>query len=416
MMDITACIQGAYKVWQARKPHSQFLQESILPAHARILVVDDDLLYQQYLSVTLKKAGARDVHIASNGVEALKLAQLYHPHVIILDLVMPEMDGFACAKALREHGQFKNTPILVQTGADDEENRLRIFDLGADDFVAKPVNTKELLARVRVHVERSLLLEHLHGAVLALQVDVALARQMQMRIMPKASYVAEIEDKYSISLSEVVQPATIPGGDGWAVVAVSPTQVGVCCVDVSSKGVASLMRLQEVLDHFYEYFASIADPAAWLTACNAYLMPAIGAGEFVKAMACIIDVTQQRLTYSVAGYPRALFIQSRQERGLELQARRLPLGVNPDLAYLNNTVAMLQGDSLGCYSDGLMYAAQKILCETSLDKMLTEHALTIAKGNAQTSMYKALSPILTELEAMPDGIADDALCVMITRR
>ena len=117
----------------------------------KILVVDDEELFVKGIRFNLQNDGY-DVIVGFNGLDAVAQAQAMKPDLIILDVMMPEMDGLtACAK-IRE---FSEVPIILLTAKADDMDKLMGFDSGADDYVTKPFNILELKARVRALLRRS---------------------------------------------------------------------------------------------------------------------------------------------------------------------------------------------------------------------------------------------------------------------
>jgi two-component system KDP operon response regulator KdpE len=115
-----------------------------------ILVVDDEPHMVNFMRMNLELEGAR-VSSASNGREALERARADMPDVLLLDIMMPEMDGFETLKRLRE---FSQVPVLILTAKDDEDDRVRGLELGADDYISKPFSHRELVSRIRAVLRR----------------------------------------------------------------------------------------------------------------------------------------------------------------------------------------------------------------------------------------------------------------------
>ncbi len=115
-----------------------------------ILVVEDEISLQETLAYNLKKQGYT-VHTAATGGQALKSARDIKPDLILLDIMLPEMDGFEVCRTLR---QEMNTPILMLTARDDEIDRVVGLEVGADDYLTKPFSMRELLARVKAMLRR----------------------------------------------------------------------------------------------------------------------------------------------------------------------------------------------------------------------------------------------------------------------
>jgi DNA-binding response OmpR family regulator len=117
----------------------------------RILVVDDEVRYQRLLDANLRTDGY-DIVTASNGLEAIQIFSSQPIDLILLDVMMPELDGFDTCQRIRE---YSSVPIIMLTAKGDEKDRVRGLDLGADDYLSKPFSATELLARVRAVLRRA---------------------------------------------------------------------------------------------------------------------------------------------------------------------------------------------------------------------------------------------------------------------
>lgn len=118
----------------------------------KVLVVDDDVENREYLTLILSEE--YDVATATDGEDALQVARVEQPDVVLLDLLMPKMDGLRACQGLRANDSTRHIPIIVLTGSDDSERRVRAFANGADDFVMKPFRPRELLARISSKIRR----------------------------------------------------------------------------------------------------------------------------------------------------------------------------------------------------------------------------------------------------------------------
>jgi len=116
-----------------------------------ILIVDDEPRIRDFVRLNLELEHYSVIE-AGNGVEAVDHLREFLPDLVVLDVMMPEMDGFAALKAIRE---VSNVPVIMLTVRQDEQDRIRGLDLGADDYIAKPFNPRELLSRIRALLRRS---------------------------------------------------------------------------------------------------------------------------------------------------------------------------------------------------------------------------------------------------------------------
>src|SRR5689334_6540212 len=118
---------------------------------SRILVIEDEPANIQTLSTLLKERGYQ-INIATNGRQALEVLERIRPDLILLDIMMPEMDGFETCRRIKASPDWRDIPIIFLTAKTDTADIVRGFELGAVDYVAKPFNSHELLARVNTHL------------------------------------------------------------------------------------------------------------------------------------------------------------------------------------------------------------------------------------------------------------------------
>jgi two-component system, OmpR family, response regulator len=115
-----------------------------------VLVVDDDPHIREVVCFALQQAGYATL-TANNGAEALAQHESHHPDLIVLDILMPELDGLAVCRELRD---ISSVPIVLLSSRDEEVDRVLGLELGADDYVGKPFSPRELVARVRANLRR----------------------------------------------------------------------------------------------------------------------------------------------------------------------------------------------------------------------------------------------------------------------
>lgn len=121
---------------------------------ARILVADDDEDIRAYLEITLQLAGF-EVLLATDGVEALQVARTGHPDVVVLDVMMPNLDGLTALRQMREDPRTSHLPVMLLTAKVQTGDAIIGLDAGADDYLTKPFDPDELVARVRAAMRRA---------------------------------------------------------------------------------------------------------------------------------------------------------------------------------------------------------------------------------------------------------------------
>jgi class 3 adenylate cyclase len=151
---------------------------------SRILVVDDTPANIQVLSSTLKDKGYQ-ISVATNGRQALEVVARLRPHLILLDVMMPEMDGFETCRRLKESAATNDIPVIFLTARTETTDIVNGFEVGAVDYVAKPFNAHELLARVNTH----LTMDQLRRSLAGKNAELARAHELVRRAFGR--YVSE---------------------------------------------------------------------------------------------------------------------------------------------------------------------------------------------------------------------------------
>lgn len=144
-------------------------------ANARLLVVDDAPFNVKLICAKLAACGYTQIETAVDGVDALTKTYRMKPDLVLLDLMMPNMDGFTYCEHIRSDPTASHMPIIVQTALNDRETKLRALSVGADDFLNKPLDLDEVALRVHVHLERYFILQDLEDmrAYLKMELDQA---------------------------------------------------------------------------------------------------------------------------------------------------------------------------------------------------------------------------------------------------
>jgi DNA-binding response OmpR family regulator len=167
----------------------------------RILVIDDEPRYVRLMEANLKTEGF-EVIKANDGQSGIELIVNQNPNLVLLDIMMPKMDGFATCQRIRE---FSMVPILMVTAKGEERDRVRGLNLGADDYIVKPFSAMELLARVRAVLRRAeRTVETSYQAIFnhdELQIDLARAEVFQNQ---KIVYLSATEYRILIQLAQNV--------------------------------------------------------------------------------------------------------------------------------------------------------------------------------------------------------------------
>jgi sigma-B regulation protein RsbU (phosphoserine phosphatase) len=170
-----------------------------------VLIVDDVPKNLQLLATILKEEGKYDVAVASSGAKALKIVDNAHPELILLDVMMPEMDGFEVCRRLKASGSAKDIPIVFLTAKAGIKNIVKGFQAGGVDYVTKPFNGTELLARVKTHIQLKQSREKLNHSLQQLQ---SAHREILATNNKINTVIRQLTD--SINYADLIQQAILP--------------------------------------------------------------------------------------------------------------------------------------------------------------------------------------------------------------
>lgn len=149
----------------------------------RILIVDDEDDIREFISYNLRREGYQ-IFTASNGAEALKVAMEARPHLILLDMMMPIMDGHQTCQAVRNTPELQHTMVVFLSAVQEEQCQLDSYNAGADDYITKPVSMRVLCSRVNAIMKRlkpepesQISIDHIRRSVITPQGEIALPRK-----------------------------------------------------------------------------------------------------------------------------------------------------------------------------------------------------------------------------------------------
>ena len=175
------------------------------PAPGRILIVDDTPANLQMLAATLREKGYQ-ISVATNGRQALDVVARVRPDLILLDVMMPEMDGFETCRRLKPSELWRAIPVIFLTAKTETADIVQGFELGAVDYVAKPFNAHELLARVNTH----LTIDRLHRENERLLLNI-LPAPVALRLRSGEECIADHFPEVSVLFADIVGFTTLSG-------------------------------------------------------------------------------------------------------------------------------------------------------------------------------------------------------------
>jgi phosphoserine phosphatase RsbU/P len=360
---------------------------------ARILIVDGSVLFRNVIAGQLRGAGFTNVGLARDGLEALEAIHVSLPELVITDLVMPNMDGFALCRWMRSDPVTRDIPILVESNIESDD-RARVFSAGATDLIGKPIDLGELLGRVRVHLERRRLIERLSEFQRHMRQELDQARAMQESLLPTAQDLRRLEARFPVALASHYMPSSGLGGDIWGIEAIDPHRLKVFSLDFSGHGVGAALNTFRMHSFVSSGPSQRQAAGAWLEQLNRFLCDVLPLGQFATMFCGIVDFSAGTLTYASAASPSPLVMSAGAGEGFQpIDGTGYPLGLERHASYEDRTVAFPPGSALFLYSDALVETpdlAKPIFTAETLAAFLNELAYDTTPQRAQEAVLQRL--------------------------
>lgn len=324
---------------------------------ANILVVDDTSANLQVLAGMLKDRGYK-VRPVPGGKLALAAAERDPPDLILLDINMPEMNGYEVCERLKGDDRLKGIPVIFISALTESLDKVKAFATGGVDYITKPFQMEELHARVETHLKlRRLQIEleeysrHLELARERLKLDLELARGVQRGLLPQ-----RLPDVPGYEFFAHYESAFEVGGDYYDFMALSRQRMAVLLGDVAGKGVVAALLMAKLSADARFCMLTEPDPAAAITKLNSLMSQSRIADRFVTLVAAILDPGSHTVTLVNAGHPSPLIYHHATRTVGETignDAAGLPLGVLDGFEYASCQITLEAGDSILVFTDGV---------------------------------------------------------------
>ena len=333
----------------------------------RVLLVDDAKANLDILVEGLK--ADHKLSLALNGEMALQIAARTPPDLVLLDIVMPGIDGYEVCRRLRQMPETAEVPIMFLSSLEEVQNKTRGFEAGANDYLTKPFEMLEVKARVR-----SLLKAKAYSDAAKEQIasELRVAREIQMGML--SHDVAGVERAYHINFSAVLEPAREVGGDLYGVCAAGPNRLVSFVGDVSGKGIPASMFMVRAISLARLLAREISEPERILSRLNDELAEDNPSGMFVTFLCAVFEPVSGRLTLANGGHCRPVLLPTGKPPRWAVPHLGTALGFEPALTFERTEIKLQTGDTLILYSDGVSeafnpreecYGNERLLADTA---------------------------------------------------
>lgn len=350
-------------------------------ASAKILVVDDTPNNVTLLEDMLTARG-HSVATAADGVEALAKMASGAPDLVLLDIMMPRMNGYQVLEHLKADSKFRNIPVIVISAVDDMDSVVRCVELGAEDYLPKPFNPTLLRARVGAILEKKRMRDEIMRHTRRMEQELESARAIQLSMVP--TDFPNPSHERPLTVYATLQPAQEVGGDLYDFFWVTPDQLCVVVADVSDKGAPAALYMSRakavirvLATQVKQATGEILSPAELVASANQELCQDNPHAMFVTLFLCLIDARTGKVEWCNAGHNSPYLTTA--DGGLTLFKRscNLPAGIEPTFSGVSETSRFASGATLFIFTDGIteaMNSNNELFGSDRLETALRAHA------------------------------------------
>jgi sigma-B regulation protein RsbU (phosphoserine phosphatase) len=314
----------------------------------RILIVDDVKANVDVLVQALKDD--YKLSVALDGESALRVVSKTAPDLILLDIMMPGIDGYEVCRRLRASPETREIPVMFLSSLEDVAHKTKGFEVGGNDYLTKPFEVLEVKARVRSLVKAK---AYADAVKEAMERDLRIAREIQMGILP--ADLAECTNGTGLDIHAMLEPAQQVGGDLYEVLRVGE-RVVVALGDVSGKGIPASLFMAVTMTLLRSMARQFEAPEEILRRVNGELTASNPRGMFVTLCCAIFDMPAGRVTCASAGHHAALLLAPERSPRPVFSSSGPVLGLMPGAQFSNETLSFERGETLVLFSDGVTEA------------------------------------------------------------
>lgn len=371
-----------------------------------LLVVDDD---SENIQIVRSILGDKyKIRVATDGFKALELAKVEPlPDLILLDVIMPHVDGYEVCKQLKTDPKTRDTPVIFLTGKTEVADETRGFEVGAIDYIHKPFSPPIVTARVRTH----LTLRDAHKTVarqlVAINSELELAREVQLSILPQ-----EIPQLQGLEIAVRYLPMSSVAGDFYDFIVVDDKHVGILIADVSGHGLSAALIASMLQTALAAQSVHASDPAKVLSGLNQALYGKFQR-HFVTAAYLFVDMEKSTVSYAGAAHPPLLLWRAGTCKATKYEENGSLLGPFSDSTYSATTFSMEKGDRIILITDGIVEAVNSSGNQFGMDriKQILESKNALPTNRFADALLYSLSD--WSERAIGTGQADDITVLTI---
>jgi sigma-B regulation protein RsbU (phosphoserine phosphatase) len=318
-------------------------------SESRVLIVDDVKANVDVLVQALRDE--YKLSIALNGEAALRNAEKVTPDLVLLDVMMPRMDGYEVCRRLRAAAATREVPVMFLSALEDVQNKTMGFEAGGNDYLTKPFEVLEVKARVRSLLKAKAYSDAVKEKMAS---ELRIAREIQLGFLP--ADVASCTRGTGLEIHAVLEPALEVGGDLYEVLRVGDDRVVVVVGDVSGKGVPAALFMAVTMTLVRTLARQFDQPEEVLRAVNDALAVQNPRNMFVTLFCAAFNLKTGAARYACAGHPSPALLRPGQAPCLPFDSTGMTAGFMAGAEFEGRALDWRPGDVLVCYTDGVTEA------------------------------------------------------------
>ncbi len=323
-----------------------------------ILVVDDDLDILELLKMNLEPEGY-NVRTASDGESAVQSACADPPDLILLDVMMPHKNGFEVIEELKDIEETKNVPVILVTARGQTEDKVRGLDTGADDYITKPFDLREVTARVEAVLGRTRPIKYINPLMRAMGEGFSeegleqLAGHLQAAAAIQKKLLPEQPPHFdAFDIATLLQSSTSVSGDFYDFIPLSETRIGIVLGDVKGSGIPAALLMVMIRTALRLLCHEEDAPDLILKRVNDLVVRDTEADLFATMIYGILDISTATFTYSNGGHCYPFYWRNTRTAEV-LKTDGMLIGAFEEAKFTTGTCLLEPGEVLLFYTDGI---------------------------------------------------------------
>lgn len=388
------------------------------PTGQKILIADDQKLNRRLLCRLLERNCYVTIE-AGHGEETLEIVERERPHLVLLDVIMPGLNGFDVCARIKERQEFQNLPVIFLSAAAEVEDKVHGLEVGGSDYIAKPFDSSEVLARVRTHLKIRHLNESLQEAYFDLsekqkqiENDLRAAAQIQHSLLP-----AELPALEAVQFATFFEPCETVGGDLYHVHRINEDTIGGYLLDVSGHGVPSAMVTASVAQVLQPHTGLLqklqsqhgrnkpVSPVEVLLQLEENF-PFERFHRFFTMFYFLLELESGTFRYCNAGHPPGILV-SRTGETKTLPASGTIVGLGGTVPFEEGRIALEPGDRIILYTDGIIEHSQNSGGDYGITNLTS-----FWQDYAREPLSDAVSQLIEDVSNFGDGRFKDDVSLL----